>query len=117
VPLRRLRLADLTTRLDRGACVTDSISLPAEQVVVVPDDHPTAVVSSHLGEHWVCLAWDGHVLPGVWDSHDEAVALGAQTRYADEITRVVQVRELPTHRQADASRHYEAPTVRAGAGA
>jgi hypothetical protein len=128
MPLRRLRLADLTPVPTEEPWVTDSISLPteisvpteislpAEHVVVVPDRHRAAVVSSLLGEHWVCLAWDGHVLPGVWDRHDEAVALGAQSRYADEVTRVVQVRELSAHRQADVSRHYETPTVRVAAG-
>jgi hypothetical protein len=93
--------------------VTDSIALPAERVVVIPDD-PTAEVSSQLADHWVCVAWDGHVLPGVWDTEVDAVARGSQTRYEDEVTRVVQVRDLPADRQADASRHYETVTVRAG---
>jgi hypothetical protein len=92
--------------------VTDSISLPAERVVVIPGD-PTTQASSQLGDHWVCVAWDGHVLPGVWDTEDDAVARGSQTRYDDEVTHVVQVRDLPADRQADASRRYEAPTVRA----
>ena len=91
--------------------MTDSISLPAERVVVVPGD-PTAKVSSQLADHWVCVAWDGHVLPGVWDTEDDAVAWGSQARYDDEVTRVVQVRDLPADRQADASRRYEAPTLR-----
>ncbi len=91
--------------------MTDSISLPAERVVVIPGD-PTAKVSSQLADHWVCVAWDGHVLPGVWDTEDDAVTRGSQTRYDDEVTRVVQVRDLPADRQADASRRYEAPTLR-----
>ena len=80
----------------------DSIDLRTDGVVAPTD----------LTDHWVCLDWKGHVLPGVWDSEREAFERGSRERYAAVVTSVARVRDLPHPRQADVSRrHDKAPTA------
>jgi hypothetical protein len=72
-------------------------------------------VPTDLTDHWVCLDWQGQVLPGVWSSELQALEGGRLDQYADEVSRVARVRDLTPARQADASRRFDAATETPGA--